>query len=99
MWRESQVRWAKGSAAPAKLWRPARHAPRSIGCAKRRLVFPDDADDHSLHDDVALVEPQRLERVVGWLEPDPPTGLAVEALHGGALSMDERNDGLAGVGL
>src|SRR5439155_847433 len=74
-------------------------SPHSIGCARRRLVFPDDPDHHSLHDDIALVEPQRLQRVVGRLQPDPPAGLAVEALHRGALSMDERNDGLAGIGL
>src|SRR2546422_5355307 len=65
---------------------------RSIGCAKRPLVFPDDADDHALHDDVALVEPQGRQRVVGRLQPDPPAGLAVKAFDRGAFSMDERSE-------
>src|SRR3989441_5729480 len=98
-WRESRARSPRASAARARSSRRGRREPRSTGCAKRPLVFPDDADDHALHDDVALVEPQRLQRVVGRLQPDPPAGLGVKAFDRGAFSMDERDHGLAGVGL
>src|SRR5437667_17829 len=98
-WRESPRPSPKGSAARVKLWRRAPRARPSIGCGKRRLVFPDDPDHHSLDDDIPLVETQRLERIVGRLQPDPPTGFAVEAFHRGALSMDQCDHGLAGVGL
>src|SRR5262245_31953899 len=97
--RESRRRSRRESAGRAK-WLPrAPPGPRSTGCAKRRLVFPDDADDDALDDDVALVQTERLHRLVGGLEPDPAAGLAVEALDGGPFAMDERDDGLAGVGL
>src|SRR5437870_612596 len=82
-WRESPRPSPKGSAARVKLWRRAPRARPSIGCGKRRLVFPDDPDHHSLDDDIPLVETQRLERIVGRLQPDPPTGFAVEAFHRG----------------
>src|SRR6266545_1552008 len=98
-WRESPGRWLKASAVHARWWRPARRARRSIGCAKPRLVFPDDADDHALHDDVALIEAQWLQRIVRRLQPDPPAGLAVKPLYRGAFSMDECDHRLAGVGL
>src|SRR5919108_1664651 len=98
-WPESPARWRKGSGARARSWRRARRAPHSIDYAKRRLVFPDDADHHALHDHVALVETQRLQVLVGGLQPDPAAGLAVKALDRGALSMDQRDHGLAGIGL
>src|SRR5205809_1088607 len=72
---------------------------RWIVCAKRLLVFPDDADDNALHDDVPLVQAERLHRVIRRLEPDPAAGLAVEPLDRGPLTMDERDHRLAGIGL
>src|SRR5262245_16442991 len=99
--RASRARWPKASGARAKSSLLAPRARRWTVSVKRRrgLVFPDDADDDALHDDVALVEAQRLQRVVGGLQPDPPTGLAVESLDRGAFSVDERDHRLAGVGL
>src|SRR5438093_6241729 len=98
-WRALPARSPKASAGRAKSSRPARRGPRSIGYGRRLLIFPDDANHHALDDDVALVEPQRLHPVVSRLQPDPPARLAVEPLHRGPFSMDERNHGLAGLGL
>src|SRR5467141_4859988 len=98
-WRESPARSLKASDGRARSWRRARRGLRSTGCAKRPLIFPDDADHHALDDDVALVEAQRLHFLVGRLQPDPPAGLAVKPLHRGAFTLDERNYGLAGLGL
>src|SRR5436309_3612468 len=98
-WRALPARSPKASAGRAKSSRRARRGPRSIGYGRPLLIFPDDADHHALDDDVALVEPQRLHFLVGRLQPDPPTGLAVEAFDRGPFPMDERNHGLAGVGL
>src|SRR5438874_3243824 len=98
-WQESPVRWLKASAARARWWRRAPRERRSIGCAKRRLVFPDDADDDALDDHIAFVEPQRLQRVVGGLQPDPAARLTIEAFDRGTFSMDEGDHGLPGVGL
>src|SRR5712692_6759919 len=91
MWQESPALWPKGSAGREKWLRRAPRVRRSIGCVRRALVFPDDADHDALHDDVAFVQPQRLERVVGRLQPDPTAGLTIEALDGGTLSVDQRN--------
>src|SRR5436309_44717 len=98
-WRALPRRWPKGSGARAKSSRRALRVRPSTGCARRRLVFPDDADDHSLHDDVALVEAERLQVLIGRLQPDPPARFPVETLDRGALSMDQRDHRLAGVGL
>src|SRR6266550_594846 len=98
-WRELPARSPKASAGRGKSWRRARRGPRSNGYGRRLLIFPDDADHDALDDDVALVEPQRLHLVVRRLQPDPPAGLAVEPLHRGPFTMDERNHGLTGVGL
>src|SRR6266705_1651792 len=89
------------SASASKTWQSCRagRRPRSIGYGRPLLIFPDDADHHALDDDVALVEPQRLHFLVRRLQPDPPTGLAVEAFDRGPFTMDERNHGLAGFGL
>src|SRR6266850_7767485 len=95
----SRDRWRKESVAHARSWLRARRARPSIGYGKRPLVFPDDADDDPLHDDIALIQAQRLHRVVRRLQPDPPAGFAIETFHRGALSMDQRDHGLAGVGL
>src|SRR5687767_10026891 len=99
MSRGSRARSLKGSAGRVKWWRRGRRVPPSTGCAKRPLVFPDDADDDALHDDVTLVDPERLHRVIRRLQPDPAAGLAVIALDRGTLTVDERDDGLPGVGL
>src|SRR6266850_2699145 len=99
MSRESRARWPRASAGLAKSSPPERRAPRSIGSGKRPLVFPDDADDDALYDDIALVDAQRLHRVIGRLQSDPPTRLTVVAFHRGALAVDQRDDGLSGVGL
>src|SRR3954471_10082545 len=99
MSRGSRARSPKGLGARAKSWRRAPRGRRLTCFVKRLLVFPDDADDDALHDDVALVHAERLHRVVRRLQPDPATGLAVVALHRGTLSMDQRDHGLAGVGL
>src|SRR2546425_8168673 len=98
-WRELPARSRKASDGRAGSWRPGGRGPRLIGYEKRPLIFPDDTDHHALDDDVALVEAQRLHLVVGRLQPDPAAGLAVEPFHGGAFTMDERDHGLAGVGL
>src|SRR2546423_11472300 len=98
-WPELPARSPKGSDGPARLSRRARRELRSTVCAKRLLIFPDDADHHALDDDIALVEAQRLHFLVGRLQPDPPAGLAVKPLHRGAFTMDERDHGLAGLGL
>src|SRR6266849_3267632 len=94
-WLELPARSPKASAGRGKSSRRARRGPRSIGYGRRLLIFPDDADHHALDDDVALVEPQRLHLVVSRLQPDPPARLAVEPLHRGPFTMDERNHGLA----
>src|ERR1041384_5072944 len=97
--RGVRARSPEGSGVRARSSRRARHGPRSIGCAKRPLVFPDDADHDALDDDVALIEPQGLHLVVCRLQPDPAAGLAVEPLDRGAFPMDQCDHGLAGVGL
>src|SRR5438105_4618842 len=56
-------------------------------------------DDDALDDHIAFVEPQRLQRVVGGLQPDPAARLTIEALDRGTFSMDEGDHGLPGVGL
>src|SRR6188474_978778 len=96
---ESRARSPKGSDGRAKWWRRARREPPSIACAKRRLVFPDDADDHALHDDVAFVQAERLHRIIGGLQSDPAAGFAIEPLDRRALAVDQRDDGLARIGL
>src|SRR2546427_5119567 len=98
-WREFRAGSPKASAGRGKSSRRARRGPRSIGYGRRLLIFPDDANHHALDDDVALVEPQRLHLVVSRLQPDPPARLAVEPLYRGPFPMDERNHGLAGLGL
>src|SRR5919197_2173712 len=95
----SRARSPRGSVGLAKWWRRAPRARPSTACARRPLVFPDDADDNALHDDVALVQAQRLHRIISGLQPNPAAGLPVKALHRGALSMDERDHRLAGLGL
>src|SRR6266480_849894 len=94
-WRVLPRRWPKASDARAKSWRRAPRVRRSSGSARQPLVFPDDADDDSLHNHVALVEAERLHVLIGWLQPDPAAGFAIEALDRGALSMDQRDHRLA----
>src|SRR6266536_3251258 len=95
----SPGRSLKGSAARAKWWRRGRRAPPSTGCARRRLVFPDNADDHALDDHVTLVHPQRLHGRIRRLQPDPAPRLATAPPSGGAVAVHQGDDGLAGVGL
>src|SRR5260221_5197317 len=87
------------SGGPARWWRRARPAPPSTAYGKRRLVFPDDADDHALDDHVPLVHPQRLHGGIGGLQADPAPGLTVKPLDRGAVPVDQGDDGLAAVGL
>src|SRR5467141_831309 len=99
MSRESRARWPRASAGLAKWSPPERRAPRSIGSGKRPLVFPDDADHDALDDYIALVDAQRLHRVIGRLQSDPATWLAIVTFDRGALAVDQRDDGLSGLGL
>src|ERR1043166_7780673 len=92
---ESRAPSRKASAARARSLRLAPRGRRSTACAKRRLEFPDDSDADALHDDVALVDAQRLHRIVGGLQPDPAAGLAVKPFDRGTLSVDERDHRLA----
>src|SRR6266571_524777 len=75
---------------------PARRWSASGGPA---LILPDDADDDSLDDHVALVETQRRHLGVGRLQPDPAAGLAIELLDGRAGAVHEGDDSLTVVGL
>src|SRR2546425_8990746 len=97
MRRGSRRRSRTASRAPARWWLPGRPGPRSSGCGG--LVLPDDADDDPLHDDVALVHAQGVHGGIGGLEPDPPSRLAIELLHGGVLTVHQRHDRLTVVGL
>src|SRR6185503_6670355 len=98
-WRALPPRMPRASGARGKWWRRGRRAPRSTGCARRRLVLPDDADDHALHDHITLVYAQGLHGRIGGLQPDPAPWLTIKALHGSAVAMHQGNDGLAAVGL
>jgi len=89
---------AEGIAGLAKWSPPERRAPRSIGSGKRPLVFPDDADHDALDDYIALVDAQRLHRVIGRLQSDPATWLAIVTFDRGALAVDQRDDRLSGFG-
>src|SRR6266702_3966915 len=75
---------------------PARRWSASGGPA---LILPDDADDDSLDDHVALVETQRRHLGVSRLQPDPAAGLAIELLDGRAGAVHEGDDSLTVVGL
>src|SRR5229473_2963434 len=55
MWQESPALWPKGSAGREKWLRRAPRVRRSIGCVRRALVFPDDADHDALNDDVVSI--------------------------------------------
>src|SRR5207245_3115449 len=79
-----------------------RGGPRGSGPVtprRRRLVLPDHPDHYALHDDIALVHPQRAHGGVRGLESDPAARLAVEPFHRGAGAVHERHHGLAIVGL
>src|SRR5437867_11805877 len=81
---------------------PVATTPRGSGPGtprRRRLVLADHPDHDALHDDIALVHPQRAHGGVRGLESDPAARLAVEPFHRGAGAVHERHHGLAIVGL
>src|SRR5260221_3988663 len=84
------------SGGPARWWRRARPAPPSTAYGKRRLVFPDDADDHALDDHVPLVHPQRLHGGIGGLPAGPTPGLTGKPTDRGAVPGEQYAYGLAG---
>src|SRR5438309_10461097 len=89
----------KGSRGRATRWDRERLGRRWSASAGRALVLPDDADDHSLDDHVALVETQRRHVGIGRLQPDTAAGLPVAFLGGGAGAVHERDVRLTVVGM
>src|SRR5207249_9657228 len=97
--RASRLPTTRASPGRARRSRRGRDGPCWSGCGARALVFPNDADDHPLHRDVALVHAQRAHRGIRGLEPDPAARLAIELLDRRARAVDQRHHGLAVVGL
>src|SRR5260370_3548736 len=98
-WRASRTPTKRGWSGPARRSTRARGARRWTACAAPALVAPDDADDDPLDYDVALVDAQRRHGGVGGFEPDPAPGLAIELLDRSARPVDQRDHGLAVVGI
>src|SRR2546430_9372758 len=96
--RASPTRTRAASHGHARWCGRGRVAKRWNDCAAR-LISPDDAHNDPLNRDVALVETQRRHGGIRRLESDPPSGLAIETLDGGARALHQRDHGLAVVGL
>src|SRR2546426_1124310 len=95
-WRAATRKESRGRATR---WGPAPPGRRWSASGEPALVLPDDADDDSLDDHVALVEAQGSHLGIRRLQPDPAAGLAVELLDGGARAVHEGDHRLSVVRL